>query len=266
MSLDRVTAAGCALLRRGGTGTPLVLLHGIGSDAESWGPLIAALDPARPVLAWDAPGYGASAPLTPEAPSPADYAARLLAVFDALGIGRAVVVGHSLGCLFTGAFAAAHPDRVAAAAFLSPALGYAVPAGAPLPPAVQARIDDLAALGPAAFAEKRASRLVFEPERKPQVLAGVRRAMSAVNLPGYAQAVRALGAGRLLDDARRVMAPALVAIGAEDVVTPPANAHRLHPLLPDPAGPVRIIPGCGHALPQEAPAEVAALLEALHVG
>lgn len=244
--------AGVSLLHRPGEGVPLFLLHGVGSDARSWEP---AFPDGRDVYAWNAPGYGDSTPLPDFAPRPADYATRLLDVLDALRLERIALVGHSLGALFAGAFAARHPERVGSLGLFSPALGYRVPAGAPLPEGVQARIDDLEALGPEAFAEKRAARLLFRQDG----VAGVRRAMAAVNPAGYAQAVRALGAGDLLSDAARIELPALVAIGAQDVVTLPDNAHELHAALPHP-GPLVLIPDCGHAVAQEAPVAVAGLL------
>lgn len=252
--------AGVSLTHQPGEGVPLMLLHGVGSDALSWA---AAIPAGRAAYAWNAPGYGASEALPDPSPMPADYAARLLAVLDALGLARVALVGHSLGALFAGAFAARHPERLAALAFLSPALGYRVPPGAALPPGVQARIDDLTTLGPAAFAEKRAARLLFRPEGA--ALESVRRGMAAVNPGGYAQAVRALGAGDLLADATKIRLPALVATGAEDVVTPPENARALHAALPAP-GPLTIIPGCGHATAQEAPAATMALLKGLADG
>ena len=245
--------ADTAVLRRVGAGPSLVLLHGIGSNAESWRPLVAALPPAADIVAWWAPGYGASAPVHPERPAPEDYAARLTLVLDALNLHRVAVVGHSLGCLFAGAFALAHPSRVVSLALLSPALGYGVPPAAALPPNVQARIDDLVELGPLAFAAKRAARLVHKPEALP----GVRAAMASVNLAGYAQAVHALGAGDLLRDAPR-LPPAIIACGEFDVVTPPTNAAALHAALP--SSTLHIVPEAGHALPQEQPSAVAALL------
>jgi pimeloyl-ACP methyl ester carboxylesterase len=249
--MRRIRLAGTALLHRPGSGLPLILLHGIGSDAESWLPFIEALPRDADVLAWWAPGYGDSRPCA----APGDHAARLAAILDAAGIGRAALLGHSLGCLFAARFAALWPARVAALAFVSPALGYRVAPGAPLPAALQARLDDLAALGPQGFAERRAARLVH----RPQALPGVRRAMAAVNLAGYAQAVRALGEGDLLADAARIGIPARVVAGLRDAVTPPDNARALHAALP-PGSALHLIPDCGHALPQEAPAELAALL------
>jgi len=235
-----------------GAGTPLMLLHGIGSDAKSWE---AAIPPGVAAYAWNAPGYGGSAPLDETQPAPADYAGRLLAVLDGLGLERVVLVGHSLGCLFAGAFAVAHPGRLALLGLMSPALGYGLPRGAPLPPGAQSRIDDISSLGAAAMAEKRAARLVHQIA----ALDGVRRAMTALNLGGYVQAVHALARGDLLADARRLTLPVRLAIGANDIITPPANAERVRDALPTPA-PLALIAECGHALPQEKPAEAAALL------
>lgn len=271
-----IRAAGTALLHRPGVGVgvgagtggapgdapPLVLLHGIGSDAASWSGVLAALDPAVAAFAWDAPGYGGSDPLPEASPRPADYADRLGSVLDALGVGAIVLAGHSLGCLFAAAFAARHPGRVRVLALLSPALGYGIPPGQPLPRGVGARLDDLAALGPAGMAEKRAARLVHGPERKPAVLEAVRRAMAAIRPDGYVAAVRALAAGDLLADARTLEIPVSVAVGAEDVVTPPANAEAVDAVLRHPLG-RRLVADAGHALPQEEPATVAKLLHGL---
>ena len=264
MTLFRERIAGIEVLRRPGIGgkVPMVLLHGIGSNAETWAPVTTALDPTIEALAWDAPGYGDSLPLAEAAPTPSHYADQLQLVLDRLGWDRIVLVGHSLGTLFASRYAATYPDRVLGLALLSPSLGYGVAQHAMLPPQVQARIDDLTALGPTAFAAKRAPRLVHRPEAKPEILASVQRAMAAVRPEGYAQAVRALGAGTLLDDARRIQAPCLVAVGVQDVVTPPDNARVVHNTLANRL-PLELVEGSGHALPQEDPHRVARLLSDL---
>jgi len=238
-----------------------VLLHGVGSHALSFEPLMQALSPSIEAIAWNAPGYGESKPLAKASPTPRDYAAALAGVLDLLGMSRAVLVGHSLGSLFAASFAANYPARVSALALLSPALGYRVAAGEPLPPGVQQRIDELNALGPVAFSQKRAARLIGDPSTKPHVLAAVERAMAAVHPHGYAQAVRALGAGDMVADLATLSVPALVAVGSKDVITPPTNAEAARDAFK--AKPrYHEVEGSGHALPQEEPAIVANFLTA----
>ncbi len=257
-------AAGITFLRRlaRGAGLPLVLLHGIGSNARSFAPLMAVLPPSVDVIAWNAPGYGGSQPLAEAFPSPRDYAAALVGLLDALDLDRAVLVGHSLGSLLAGSFAVHYPARIAALALLSPAVGYQLAAGEPLTPALQARIDEIESLGASRFAAQRAAKLVHAPETKPAIVAAIREAMAAVNVPGYVQAVRALGAGDLLTECSAITAPALVAVGAEDAVTPPASARAVFSALAR-AVAFREIRGAGHALAQENPAAVAQLLSEL---
>ena len=253
--ITRGTAAGIGYLRRAGEGQALVLLHGIGSNAESFSALMKALPPSIDAIAWYAPGYGASTPLAPPSPSPKEYAAALEKFLDTLKLSRIALAGHSLGCLFSGSFAANYASRVSSLTLMSPALGYRVASGAALPSGVQSRIDEIEQLGPKAFAAKRAARLVDEPQTKQEIVTAVEKAMGSVNPKGYAQAVHALGAGDLLADAAAVTVPVMVAVGTKDVVTPPENAHALYKVLKHPAG-LHEIPGAGHALPQEQPAAV----------
>ncbi len=124
---------------------------------------------------------------------------------------------------------------------------------------MQDRIDEIQSLGTAVFAANRAPRLLSRATDKPLVLAAVERAMASVNLAGYVQAVRALGAGDLIADAALITAPAMVAVGTEDVVTPPDSARKAHQALSFSTGYYEIT-GAGHALPQEEPNIVADIL------
>jgi pimeloyl-ACP methyl ester carboxylesterase len=264
VGLVRGEAAGIHFLHRPGKAgsMPFVFLHGIGSNAGSFESVLTMLPDTLDATAWDAPGYGHSAALSAASPTPRDYAAVLEKFLEARQLSRIVLVGHSLGSLFAASYAAHFPSRVAALALLSPAVGYRVQAGGALPPAVQARIDEIGMLGPAAFAAKRAARLVGDPQGNPKVTAAVEKAMACVHLAGYVQAVRALGAGDLLSDARQLRVPTLVAVGSKDVITPPDNALAVHQALSNDAGFTEIA-GAGHALPQEKPEAVARLLTQL---
>lgn len=245
-------------------GAVLVLLHGIGSNAATFEPLLARLPRSWRVIAWNAPGYCGSAPLDVEWPLASDYAEALRQLFDHLGLDRVFLAGHSLGCLIGAAFAAAHRERVGRLLLSSPALGHGVPRGCQLSAAAQARIDDLDAYGPDGFARRRAPRLVYAPQANTAIVDQVRDGMARVQSPGYGQAARMLAAGRLLDDAARLQVPTDVIVGAEDVVTPPEYARRAHAAIkPAWRGSLTLVPAAGHALYQQAPAAFVAALEAL---
>jgi pimeloyl-ACP methyl ester carboxylesterase len=252
------------LERPGAPGAPvLLLLHGIGSNANSFLPSIAELSDDWHVIAWNAPGYGRSEPLSSEWPLAFDYAEALHRLVTALKLDRVLLAGHSLGTLIGAAYAAAHRDRVARLLLASPALGHGMSRGS-LSPTAQARIDDLHRLGAPAFAAARAARLVYRPEDNPMLVARVRESMEQVKSPGYYAAARMLASGRLLDDAARLFVPTDVIVGAEDVVTPPDGARRVHAALREEArGNLGIVPGAGHAIYLQAPAAFAAALGVL---
>ncbi|EPX63054.1 Menaquinone biosynthesis related protein, putative DHNA-CoA thioesterase [Cystobacter fuscus DSM 2262] len=98
-----LAGGGTLRLLEGGEGPPLVLLHGRGSAASTWFPLLPALVREHRVLAVDLPGFGGS----PAAPGPlrtAEDGLRFFvepveAVLSALAPGPMTLVGHSLGGL-----------------------------------------------------------------------------------------------------------------------------------------------------------------------
>ena len=234
-----------------GAGPPLVLLHGIGSNARSWTEQLAGLGDLRRVVAWDAPGYGDSTPVGPPRPSAADYAERLVRFLDGLGLDRIVLLGHSLGALVAGSFTAARPHRVERLLLANPALGHRADPAAPLPPAAQDRLDDLAALGPAGFAAKRAPRLL-SAMATPAEIARARETMATIHPDGYRQAVAMLAQGDLRADAGAIAVPTLVLSSAQDSVTPPAGSRTLVAATPNAR--YREIEGAGHLSYLERPA------------
>jgi pimeloyl-ACP methyl ester carboxylesterase len=106
-----------ALFRLGdgpGTAEPVIAVHGITANSHAWLAVDRALKGRAALLAVDLRGRGASSAL----PGPYGmeaYARDLLAVLDACGLQRAVLVGHSLGAYAVARFAADHPERVHAA-------------------------------------------------------------------------------------------------------------------------------------------------------
>jgi pimeloyl-ACP methyl ester carboxylesterase len=99
---------------------PVVLVHGLSSWMGFWGHQIPHLAATRRVLALDLPGFGASA--RPDAPYTMPWYARTVDRWlAALGIGRAVIVGHSMGGQIALSMALDRRARVAALVLAAPA-------------------------------------------------------------------------------------------------------------------------------------------------
>ena len=103
---------------KGGTGTPVVMIHGFASDATSWAPLEAHLK-HRPVIRIDLPGHGKSPKL-----KVASFAALLQEVrrtFDDLNLDQAHLIGHSLGGALALGIADTRARGVASLTLIAPA-------------------------------------------------------------------------------------------------------------------------------------------------
>jgi pimeloyl-ACP methyl ester carboxylesterase len=106
-----------------GTGQPLILLHGasLGSSADSFTRNLASLATAGiRAIAVDRPGYGLSD--GPSTASPTSHQQFVLDFMDALGLDRAVLVGHSQQASVVAALALDRPDRVPRAVIVGPGL------------------------------------------------------------------------------------------------------------------------------------------------
>ncbi|NDF96540.1 MAG: alpha/beta fold hydrolase, partial [Proteobacteria bacterium] len=103
--------------------TETILLHGLGVSGAVWAGF-ARRFLARPVIAPDLRGHGASDPAPlPHQYTPTDYAADVLALLDASGMGEpGTVIGHSLGSLIALAMAKAEPSRIKRLILIDPPL------------------------------------------------------------------------------------------------------------------------------------------------
>ncbi len=111
-----------------GAGPTVLAVHGITANGLSWVPLAAALEGRSTVLAPDLRGRASSRGVR----GPygiGQHADDLVAVLDAAGVERAVVVGHSMGAFVTAVLAARHPDRVAGAVLVDGGFAFPPPPG-----------------------------------------------------------------------------------------------------------------------------------------
>src|SRR5499433_3330479 len=105
-----------------GVGEPIVLVHGFASNKEvNWvhpGWVTMLTRAGRRVIALDNRGHGASSKLyDPSAYHSAAMAEDVRALLDHLGIGRADVMGYSMGARITAFLTVNHPARVRSAIF-----------------------------------------------------------------------------------------------------------------------------------------------------
>ena len=249
MTAARVDAGGMALnvvSAGSGEGTPLVLLHGFGSDAGSWMFVQEALAAGRRVHAVDLPSHGASDVDASVATLDA-LADRLLAAIDAVAPGPLHLAGHSLGGRLALRLAARLGARARSLTLIAPAgLGSAVS-----PDFVRGFLD----------ADKRrpmkeALRMLVADEGA-VTSDMVERALAAKRIDGAEGALEAI-AGACLGDAASdgaaadlaaLAAPPLILWGAEDRVIPPGRGATL-------------IEDAGHMPHMEAASKVAALIAA----
>jgi pimeloyl-ACP methyl ester carboxylesterase len=218
-----------------GNGFPLVLLHGIGSNSRSWHRQLAALSPDFTVIAWDAPGYGASSD-PPETTKPMKatirfYSGQLRGLLDSLGLKKVFLLGHSMGGVVAQEFYRAFPDYVAAL-ILADTRCVGSPAG------LEARLQSIRTMTPAQLAAERAPKLLSR-NAPPDLVREAVSIMSEVRRPGYEFAAIAMAQNDSRDVVRNLRVPALLIWGAEDEITPVWDE------IP-PGVQVKIIPDAGH--------------------
>lgn len=103
-----------------GNGLPVLLIHGFGGDLTNWLLNQDVLAEQRRVISFDLPGHGGSTKQVGDG-TPAALAAITARLMETLGVGRAHVVGHSLGGAIALELARAHPDKVASLGLIAPA-------------------------------------------------------------------------------------------------------------------------------------------------
>jgi 3-oxoadipate enol-lactonase len=231
-----------------GAGPNVFCLHGIGSSSAAFGPQMASLASEMRVLAWDAPGYAASADpeLDLDLSGFADAAA---ATIRAHVDGPVHLLGVSWGGVIALRLAVRHPELVRSLIIVDSSRGSGrTPEQAA---AMRDRVEELEAIGSTQFADRRAPRLL-SGAASAGLVETVRSTMaSAVRLPGYALAAASMATTDLSPELPSILAPTLVLCGAEDTVTGHAESQAIAGAIPH-AVYVQL-QGAGHLANQEAP-------------
>jgi pimeloyl-ACP methyl ester carboxylesterase len=235
---------------RGAGDTAVVMLHGVGGGASAWTPQLDAFAAAGYLaVAWDAPGYGATAAVEPYDVSRLAHA--LAGLLDALPARRRVLLGHSMGGMVAQEAVAAFPDRIDGLVLsaTSPAFGKAD--GTWQRGFLAQRLGPLDAgrtmadLAPALVAG------MIGPDAAPAGVALATEVMARVPGETYRKALHAIVRFDRRDALGAIRVPTLVVAGERDVNAPPAVMEKMAARVA--GAEYRMLAGCGHLANLERP-------------
>ncbi len=257
----RIDLDGIAInYEREGSGTPLVLTHGLGDDLHFWDNLVPELARYHTVIRWDVRGFGLSD--KPPGPyTPALLAADLAALLERLEVPVAHVAGLSMGGVIAQRLALDHPARVRSLTLLSTSSEVG-PRNTAAWQRLADRIEQRGFSGGASDASR-----AFSPAfaaAHPEVVAAAGERTARNDPLGYAAGARAMSDYNWTADLSRLRAPVLILQGTADQLTPPGGSVKMSRSLP--AARLLMIPEAGHSLSLEQPALIGAALLAFTGG
>ncbi|MBA5777198.1 alpha/beta fold hydrolase [Stappia sp. F7233] len=238
----------------------IILLHGIGAGAGMFTPQLSGLSDTFTVIAWNMPGYG-DTPLD----GPMSFeglAETLLSLIDHLGIGKANLVGHSIGGMVAQEFYARHPERVATLVLSATTSAFGSRDGE-----FQRKFiaDRLAPLDAGKTIPELAAGFVPKlvgSASEPTAVAIAQEAMSRLSPDTYREVIRCLATFDRREDLKRICVPTLVIAGEEDTNGPAATLKKMAESIE--GARFACLPGIGHLAPLEAPDAYNALLRGFY--
>jgi pimeloyl-ACP methyl ester carboxylesterase len=234
-----------------GSGPPLVLLHGFSHDSRVWHPQLEDLADAFTVIAWDAPGAGQSS--DPAEPfGIADWAACLAGFLDAIGVGRADIVGLSWGGLLAQEFYRTQPARVRSLVLADTYAGWKGPLSERVAEERLAGCLRDSLLLPQEFVPRYLPGMFSEsvPATVRSELAGI---MADFHPLGFRLMATALARADTRDALPTIQVPTLLIWGDQDARSPLAVAHQFLEAIP--GARLSMIPRAGHVSNLERPDE-----------
>jgi 3-oxoadipate enol-lactonase len=240
-----------------GDGPPVILLHPFPVNHEFWLPVAERLATRYRVVMPDLRGHGDSG--VGEGPATMEkHAADIARVMDDAEIGRAPLVGVSIGGYTLFEFWRNHRGRVAALGLFNtkaPADGSQARAGR-----LQAA-NDVLERGAEPFFESMVPKVLAKTTRemRPDVVDGTLRMMRKMSPEGVAQVQRGMAARPdSVETLKTINVPTLLVTGDEDAMTGVNEAELMRQHIS--GSQLRVIPKAGHYSPWEQPEEATRLL------
>jgi pimeloyl-ACP methyl ester carboxylesterase len=245
-----------------GEGPPLLLINGYAATKDDWDPtFLDELASDFRLICPDNRGVGESELGDPEGMTAASLAGDCVELLDSLGVGRAAVVGWSMGGMVAQELAAWAPERVSALVLLSTDCGGEKAVLAE--PEATARLYDRS--GTPREQATRLLRLLFPPEVAApidaefgEVVAAARAALNPAALDAQQELLAHWHSEPADGRLKAIAAKTLVAAGDEDQVIPPENTPILAAALG--GAQMHCFPGGGHAFMAQEPQRLAALI------
>lgn len=232
------------------TGVPVLLLHGFTDSWRSFEPVLPHLPASIRAFALSQRGHG-DADRPASGYRPRDFAADLAAFMDALGLGRAVVVGHSLSTIVAQRFALDYPARTLGLVLVS-WRGY------PRPSVVAAMTSLTDPIDPGFIREFLVASFA-QPPPEADLEAMVRESLK-VPARVWRAVLQDFLADEFSAELGKIAAPTLVVWGDRDATCPRSEQEALAATIP--GARLMVYPDAGHTLHWEEPARFAANLAA----
>jgi len=240
-----------------GDGPPVVLLHPFPAHHEFWSPVAQALGARYRLILPDLRGHGESG--VGEGPATIEkQAADIARVMDDAGVGRAPLIGVSIGGYVLFEFWRRYRGRVAALGLCN------TKAPADNPEARAGRLQTASEVlerGTEPFFETMIPRLLGKTTRgtRPDLVDGAVRMMRKMSPDDVAQVQRGMAdRADSVETLKTINVPTLVVTGDEDILTGINEAELMRQHIA--GSQLRVIPKAGHYSPWEQPEEAARLL------
>lgn len=238
--------------RTGGSGLPILLLHGLTANGLCWTPLARALEAEYDVIMPDARGHGKSS-VPGSGYRYADHASDVTGLIRALDLSSPILIGHSMGGMTAAVVAAHNPKLLRGVVLVDPSF---------LSPGLQREVRDSDVADQhrrflnMSLDEVMADARARHPDRSVELiellaLARLQTSLNAFDVltpptPDYMQLIHSIDI------------PALLVTGEHGVVTP-AMVTELQGLNSKLT--VEKIPQAGHAIPYDRPERFAAIVK-----
>lgn len=227
----------------GGSGEPLMLLHGFGANKDNFTRVARYLVPHYRVILPDHVGFGESSHPQDADYSPPAQAERLHALAAALGITRVHLGGSSMGGQIALSYAAAYPSDVASLWLLDPGGIWSAPPSELAKKVLAGGDNPLMARTPDEYYEVYRFAM-SDPPWIPRAMLDVMARERIRNFDLEKKIFEQIRNDRVEDRIRGMATPSLIVWGREDRAIDVGTAEVLHAMLPN--SQVVILEGIGH--------------------